>query len=357
MKIVMIYINNPPFTWETHDWKGLGGSESGFIKTAKHLALMGHDVHVFNLADVGQVTVNLGRASLTWSNIAYLKTTDQYDVALSLRHREPFDQRKVNARLKVLFLADTESHGLGSSAIDLIMSVSNWQKEKIAKEETIPDDNWYVTSNGIDAEDVDGVENEKILGRCIFTGTPERGLDRFVEIWPEIKRQVPGATLHLFSSFMGWGKTKEENDEMLHDVYARCIDPIRHLDVVNFIHVDPASLKISQRAAQLYLSPTDFYETCCMSILEAMYRGVVPVATGRAALLEKVIPNVTGALIPAYGVTTQRYQRMFIDRTVELLTDFEKWKRLSHNASLYAAQYTYETIVREWVIEWERRLK
>lgn len=351
MRIAALYYNNPPFDLRTHDEVGLGGSESGFIATVKGLAELGHDVFVFNRAELA---IDYGR--IKWRNIATFNPTEHYDVVYSLRHMEPFRQ-KLNAKLKVLFLADTECKGLGveiaAGHIDLVMSVSHWQKEKIAIEEGVPDKYWYVTSNGVENR---SIAHDKAFAECLFSSTVERGLSSLLDVWPRIKTQVQEAKLELYCSFLGWGVTQEENDKMMGDWYRR-IDSMRDLGVTNHRHTNAVGMIAAQQRADLYLYPSDYRETCCMSVLECMMSGTIPVVTGRAGLLEKVIPGVTGAVVPAYGAETKHYQDIFVEKTVALLRlGSDDRNQIRQNCRAYASNFVYDNLVKQWVSEWQNRI-
>jgi len=344
----------------SHDQMGLGGSESGFVRTVKHLVELGDVVHVFNLTSVPHVKYG---PQLEWSHIDRFDPKEPYDVVYSLRHREPFKvEGHVNASVRVLFMADTESHGLGDDVkngnINLVMFVSHWQKEKIAKEEGLPDEYCMVTSNGVDSRPMPDF-SQKFKGRCLFTATPERGLENLLTVWPRIKERVPWASLHLYSSYIAWGTELEENDKMLRDLYGRA-DELRGLDVVNWRHAPFETIRRAQQEADVYLYPSDFYETRCMSVLEAMYNGAIPVVTGRAALLEAVVPNVTGYVVPSYGASAKRYQDIFVDKAVAALRrsrdGISAFDHYRQNAMAYAARFTYDVLVEEWVAEWQSRL-
>ena len=335
---------------------GLGGSESGFVRTAQILAKLGHDVNVYNQTDMSLTRYN---PNLQWGNVQAFDPSAPVDVFYSLRLLHPFDLRP-NAKLKVLFLADTESKGLGNyirdGRVQLVTAVGHWQKEKIAREETIHDDHWLISSNGIDAEVEVDKEIQKVPGRCLYIATPERGLENLLNIWPEIKARVPHATLHLYSSFIGWGTSHEENEKMCDYIYNMARN-LAELGVTNYRHASPREIRRAQLEADCYLYPTDFYETCCMSVLESMYAGAIPVTTTRGALLEKVLNEVTGYTVPAYGGETSRYRKLFADVAVRALTASSEEKAyLRYNMRKYAAQFTYDNLVPFWANEWQSRI-
>ncbi len=354
MKIAMLYPLDPPFGPDTHNQVGLGGSENGFVRTIEYLVKRGDEVWVFN-----RWPVSIDAGNLHWRHIDQFQRQTAYDVVYSLRSPEKFVEG-VNARLRVLFLADTESRGLGTivreGKLDLIMAVSAWQKEKIAQEEHIHDDYWMVTSNGIASmNEVTTWRPEDDLITCIYMATPERGLMNLLAVWPEIHRQVPESRLLLYSSYMGWGVPQDQNEEMCRELYAQ-IAGLAPLGVENRKHGNAEEIRKALMLSDLYLYPTDFYETCCMSVLEAMFVGVVPIVTRRAALMQHVTNGLTGISIAPIGASTKRYQQQFIAETVALMRDKYMRGKMSMFAHDYADQYKYDKLVPAWVAEWESRL-
>jgi len=355
MNIAMLYQNNPPFTLSSHDQTGIGGSENGFLRTIRWLAKLGHRVEVYNRAPV---SFHQADANIWWGNIDAFDRSRPFDVACSLRHREPF-KAPINARLKVLFTADTESIGLGEDVhnglIDLVMFVSHWQKEKITREEGLPEEYCYITSNGIE-ESPQELPEEKVPGRCLFMSTPDRGLESLLNLWPDIRMRVPYATLHLYSSYLGWGVSSEENENMIGELYKR-INDMSHIGVVNMRHANAWDARKAQLEADAYLYPSDFYETCCMAVLESMYCGAIPVVTGRAALLEKVLTDITGYMVSPVGSNSPRYKRQFVESvTLALTLPIEEKNRIRDNCRRFASQFTYGKLVPAWAEEWQMRV-
>lgn len=356
MNIAMLYPNNLSFGPYDHEKKGIGGSESSLLKTFEHLVKLGNTVHVFNKWDERII-----RQNWSWQNLVYFNPSQPYDVVYSLRHADMFDM-PVNAGVKAVFLADTESVGLGDRVrqdkVNLVMAVSKWQKEKIAKEENIPDDKWLITSAGV--EEMEGgwlSAPSKVKGRCVFMGTPDKGLGHLLRLWPRIREAVPFATLHVYSSYIGWNLTLEENERHLISEYS-ILNNMKDLGVVNYKHGTASEIRRAQLEAEVYLYPTDFHETCCMCVLEAMYCGCLPVTTRLAALAEKVIDGVTGYAVPALGASTDAYASAFVSQAVAALqADDNQKNNLQGNAYTYARQYVYADLVRSWADEWHKRAK
>lgn len=352
MKIAMVYPLDPPFGPNAHEQIGLGGSENGFIRTAQYLEAAGQSVWVYN-----RWPIEVDAGNLHWRPLEKFSRTEPFDVVYSLRSPEIFFEQ-LNAKLRVLFLADLDSTGLGAmiraGQVDLVMAVSAWQKERIANKEHIHDDYWMVTSNGIIP--FEGAKPQDHVPTCIYMATPERGLGNLLDIWPRIHAQVPNSRLLLYSSFMGWCYSREQNEKACQDIYAK-IATLADMNVVNLRHGTSGQIREALIGADLYLYPTDFYETCCMSVLEAMSCGAVPVTTQLAALIGHVTNGLTGVGLPPHGASSARYQNAFVDAAVRLLNNADERMRYSENARRYANNYAYERLVPAWIAEWEARLQ
>ena len=357
MKIDLHYSNNPSFLDNDLEEKGLGGTESFIVQVSRELARQGHQVRVYNRLPTGIPLVEQLPDGRLWRDISQFNPQEDRDILISFRMRGIFEKQPKG--LKVIILADTESVGLGDQVrerkVDLVMSVSQWQKDKIAAEEGIPDDKWLVASNGIRlAEFEKGFQ--KVPGMCIHTSTPERGLSHLLDLWPKIQVFQPEASLHLFSSFLGWGCDEEQNRQMCSAQYAQAeyLAKTGH-NVVNHVHVGAEELREWQLKSQLFLYPTRFLETCCISSLEASAAGCVHVCSDIAALHERVIDEVTGYLIPG-EVGTPEHDWLFVSKVNELLMQPEKVKVMSQAAKEYAEDYDYSVLVKGWVREWRQRI-
>ncbi len=67
---------------------------------------------------------------------------------------------------------------------------------------TIYGGRWAVMPNGIPVETLP--EWRPVPGRCVWHTSASRGLWNLLEAWPEIRRRVPNATLHVVGDVAGW---------------------------------------------------------------------------------------------------------------------------------------------------------
>jgi len=351
LKIDLHYQSDPPFNAHTHETVGIGGTENFINYASIALAMAGHDVTVYNRLETEETSHHDGHR-VTWRPLREFRRPGERDVLISFRFRDVFDNDLPNTRLRVLMLADTESHGLGDQVragrVDLVGFVSQWQKAKIQAEEGIPEENALLTSNGVAMAlfDRDRPTVKRIRGKCIHLATPERGATYLLNMWGEIQKRVPHASLHLFSSFFGWGVTEGDNAAMAGPLYVQIQGlQAQGLSIINHKHAGAAEIRKHLLESEAYLYPTrHFDETCCISAIEAAAAGVPIVATCRAALAERVLPHQTGFLIP----DNEGHDHEFIAAVIRTLLNPVKWADLSEKAVDFARFFDYAAIVDRW---------
>jgi glycosyltransferase involved in cell wall biosynthesis len=356
VKIDLHYGMDPSFGPHTHEEDGIGGTENFITHSAEYLALAGHEVRVYNKIVTPTRDVS---TDVTWLPLAHFNPTEPRDVLVSFRTREVFENWR-NAGLKVIALADTESHGLGDAVrvdhVNLVMFVSRWQAKKIMAEEGIPPQQAMVTGNGVSMRRFDEMRDsvQRVPGKCIHIATPERGLEPLLDIWPAIQERVPYANLHLFSSFLGWRMSNDDNIRMCGGLYERINQMIEEgCRIINHQHVNAPTIRRHLLESQLYLYPTRWFnETCCISALEAAAAGVPIVATARAALKERVRDCQTGYLIQE----RDGHDYEFAEMAIKLLTDGSTWRRMSEASVEMARRYDYARLVGDWTERWEHEI-
>jgi hypothetical protein len=152
----------------------------------------------------------------------------------------------------------------------------------------------------------------------LYCSMPDRGLYYLKDLFPAIRRRVPGATLAITSDFTLWGKAAAR------DAFMRFFEGqpgIRYLG-----HVDRSTLLGEQRLARVMAYPCTFEEGFCIAAAECMAAGAVPVTTGDFALTTTV--GCAGVLVRGRP-RSWFYKRAFVKAVVRLLTDDEYWSTRS----------------------------
>jgi glycosyltransferase involved in cell wall biosynthesis len=126
--------------------------------------------------------------------------------------------------------------------------------------------------------------------KCFWGSSYDRGLERLLAIWPDIKKEVPLAELHIY---YGW--------QLFDAVYSRmAYNPERMAwkETVNkkmqqpgvFHHgrVGQKQLLQEMKNYGIWAYPTNFDEISCITAMNCQILGLIPITNNVAALKETV---------------------------------------------------------------------
>ena len=168
---------------------------------------------------------------------------------------------------------------------------SNWNFEKFRMMFDIPLERSLVIKNGVDTiEPISTTYKKgdpiKIIHHC----TPWRGLSVLLGAMQLVKN--PLISLDVYSSTEVYGKRFHDQTD---DQYKELYEQARQLPNVNYIGYKPNEyIKEHLKDYRLFVYPSIWEETFCISLLEAMAAGLYCVTTNFGALFE------TGAEFPMY---------------------------------------------------------
>lgn len=147
----------------------------------------------------------------------------------------------------------------------------------------------------------------------LYCSMPDRGLYYLKDLFPAIRRRVPGVTLVITSDFTLWGKAGAR------DAFMRFFG---QPGITYLGHVDRSTLVDEQRRARVLAYPCTFEEGFCIAAAECMAAGAVPVTTDDFALTTTV--DGAGVLVKGRP-RSWFYKRAFVKAAVRLLTDDQYW--------------------------------
>ena len=200
--------------------------------------------------------------------------------------------------------------------------------------------------NGIDlsrfAEPV-----QKVNWRCVYASSPDRGLLRLLSLWPAILKTEPEAELHIA---YGWENTDKAIAGGRADLAAFKEDVMRRLERTERVvwrgRLPQNELAKLYSESWLWLYPTDFLEVSCISAMEAMAGGAVPVTTRCGALPETL--GTAGFLVPA-PTTSRGYQETWLNVTRGLLLDQTMRLEYAQKGRERARAFTWEAAFARWL--------
>lgn len=129
--------------------------------------------------------------------------------------------------------------------------------------------------------------------RCLYTSSPDRGLDILLELWPQVRERVPSATLgHCYSLVY---------DEIANAVpaigefRAHVAELAKQPGVEYLGHLTQPELAKTMQESLVWTAPSwatlqglPFFETSCIGAMEAQAAGCLVVASDWGALSETV---------------------------------------------------------------------
>jgi glycosyltransferase involved in cell wall biosynthesis len=354
---ISFFIDSVPFTEGVISGnESLGGSESACLGLARALAKRQHDVHIF-ATKLDESCYGSDHGGVQWhpaKDLYDVSTCVHWDVFVSLRMPYPF-QRHLKARLKLLWNQDML---IGEPAKMQTMALS-WQMDHVAYVSEYHRKQWegkipdlkplgLVVKNGYDA-DLVSADVAKRWNKIIHISRPERGLEPLLAMWPELKKQVPEAELHIcrYSSMYdagGWGKICAQYDEAVQAVNEQ-VGGICYLGELG----KPALYRaIAEASVMWYPGIAGFAETSCVAAIESQANGTPFVGSWKGALPETVPSGVliTGdALTPEY----QAKSIAAVRRLMEGCRDQKRHYRDVQKAGLkHVENYTYDAVAEQW---------
>ena len=265
------------------------------------------------------------------------KLLDQVQICTSIPGKVPLDPNKVNILWqKNSWDQPNLQEFFGNKArhkeYDWYVFNSHWNYEKFRYFFDIPTDRSVVIKNGTDNFPKRKIYKKGEPIKILHHNTPWRGLNVVLRAMQEIKD--PNITLDVYSSTQVYGdQFKQQNDDQFKPLYEQA----KQLPNVNYIGYKPNEYILEHMADyDLYVYPSIFEETSCVSALEALAAGVHVITNNFGALYE------TCAEWPVY---------------VSYNTNYETMAKDTASAIEVAASYLHEDYIQEHLEEQQKFYK
>jgi glycosyltransferase involved in cell wall biosynthesis len=293
-----------------YESKGVGGAEGAFILLTRELAKRGHVVEVFSKNPEEGTFSNV-----TYRRIENVSLKDGFDVVILFRATF-YGFAAVKARKRMFWSTDLDWADWDRWVFpfaDIVICMSSFHREFLLKTyERLKPDKTFTLGLGIDEMEYfpTGLEVNVVKpgNQMVFCSVPERGLKFMPSLFLAIQREVPNAQLHITSDYSLWGRSAGTENYRLS--FADMAGVFYHgkLPRRNLIEI--------QRASKLMVYPCIYPEGFCISALECISSGAVPVCTDDFALSSTV--GNAGILIEGKP-GTKNYDSEFVAAAVRLL--------------------------------------
>lgn len=129
--------------------------------------------------------------------------------------------------------------------------------------------------------------------KVIYASSYDRGLTTLLELWPEVRKEVPDAELDIFYGWNSYDAVNKSNPEMMKWKWQmiRKLNQLKDEGVKEHGRVTHEELAEKFKEAKVWAYPTEFTEIHCITALKAQEAGCIPVTTGCYALKETVVNN------------------------------------------------------------------
>lgn len=339
---VVFYVGPQVEAWtpEQVNEEGIGGSETAVVEMAKQFRKAGHAVFVYGMVDG------------IWDGVFYRHYrhfTPEGPAAgagallfVSSRVPEVFDA-KVNAAVKWLWCHDNNySNRLTperAEEINTILVLSEWQKRVFETDYPFAADKLVVTGNGINPErfaDADAAEFRE-PHRFVWSSSFDRGLERVLGMWPEIRDKWADAELYVYYGFETADAIYGTRNQAYNEFRDRLVEALQQDGVKYVGRISQDKMATEFARAGFWLYPTTFNETYCITALEVQACGVIPVVSAAGALPERVAPEIE-VLVDADDEAYLEALSGYNEGTGELRAALRK----------HALSFTWEKIHKQW---------
>jgi glycosyltransferase involved in cell wall biosynthesis len=323
-----------PFVDGDYEGKGVGGAEASLILLARELAKSGNMVEIYNKTEfVGNFN------GVDYHNLNEFNYTDYCDAFILFRSYHPVLE-VVNAKKKIFWSCDqvTDFSDVWQHCVfpnvDLIVAISSYHKSFLEREHKC-NKRIEVIDLGINYSDYKDNQVPKTKGRAIYCSVPGRGLSELLDMAPIIKSQIPEFELVVTSDYRLWGLDEPDN-------YA-VKSKAEGYDYVKFLGKIPRSELIDyQKSSEIMAYPATYEECFCISAMECMAAGAVPITIDKGAL-KTTVGN--GGLVLSNNISQDEY----IKSVVRLFKDNRELNCYRQAGYKIAKAHAWEKIVKKWL--------
>lgn len=271
----------PPKLNET----GLGGSETAVVEIAERFRRDGWRVDVY-----GHPGMYEGEHDdVGYWDVGRLGAGEAADVLVSWR--QPALRVPIEAKARLLWLHDHNGGPAWAEHLaqwDRVLGVSATHAGFLADAYALPPGRVGFVPNGVDLDRFDPTI-KKVPFSAIYASSPDRGLLTLLDLWPRIAGAEPTAKLTVaygFDTMDAWIHAGRHDLAQFKDACLAKMAATPGVEYVGRLPQDELARRYAQTVAWLY--PSDFLETSCITAMEAMAGGCIPVTSSVGAVKETV---------------------------------------------------------------------
>lgn len=334
-----IVITCPPggmYEWDSKVYReyGIGGSETAAVEMAENLhKITGNKIKIFHSR----------KENFEENGVQYIKIEELNDyfskyepkAHIAWRHTT----KMTNAKTYVW------SHDLVAMGADNIgnyhkvLVLSEFHKHFLHSILGVSYDKMIVFRNGIVPHRFPQKPKKSEFGKVVFSSSPDRGLDDAIRVMDEVVKEIPEAKLHCFYGFDNMKKMgKLDEVKRYEDMISSRPYIIHHGNVTQ------SQLTEHIKDAQVWLYPTNFLETYCITAIEMLLSKVYPVVRNFGALPYTMSEAVKQGYCSVLEADPSRDLGPYIRETISAIRE-NKCELIA----LDPEKYSWESVAKEFM--------
>lgn len=309
---------------------GVGGSEIAVIRMARELhKATGRRVMIFNNRTTSKVI----------DGVEYHSTEGLMEYAqkyLPSTHIAWRHNMWVTSAPTFLWCHDLAAQGIETQQVyEKVLALSPFHKTYLTQLFNIPDSKIQLTRNGIDPDRWEGISWAEKENRVVFSSSPDRGLEHALRVMDLVVQEVPDAKLYVYYGFGNMEKHGLGNE--VKRLQAMLLD---RSYVVYRGNTEQKELAFElTQYAKVWLYPTNFLETHCITALEMQASMVYPVVRNWGALPD-TMAGMQADILDADCTDYEAYARATINALKE-----NKWQA----CKLDWEKHSWARVAQEWL--------
>jgi len=275
-----------PWTGKDILTKGLGGSETWIVETARYLQKLGnYDVVVFCKTNQSEMFEGVGYNPIGFFHNFVANNVIEYCIISRFTEYIPVAIKGHVKNIGIIFhdVLQNEMIIPKSDKLKWVFGLTDWHANMI--KQTFPQfkEITYTSNYGIDQTRFKS--SLKVKNSFIYSSFPNRGLVVLLKMWPRIIEEFTTATLNIYCNL---------EQEWVNQVAPEIMREIKALLKVNkrgiTVHgwVSKAELAEAWGKAEYWMYPCTFEETFCLTAVEAAITKTCVITNHLAALQETV---------------------------------------------------------------------
>jgi tetratricopeptide (TPR) repeat protein len=278
---VMIWCGPPASgPWGPRDLEsGMGGSEEAVVYLSRELALQGCHVEVYASPSGEAGTDNHG---VVWVN--HSGWEDRPGIFIQWRGTHMI-AKATKADARYVWLHDVQNSMLPytdalKAQVDGVFCLTDFHAEPLM------DHGWsdkvIMTKNGLPPGVLEMPASTRVRNSFAYYSSPDRGLDRLLDVWRDIRYAVPEATLDIFYGFTPYylkAMGRHPHLKALKVKIEAQVEGLRGCGVTWRGMVGQDELHLSMAETDCWLYPTAWPETSCITGMKCQALGCIPITS------------------------------------------------------------------------------